>query len=263
MNITANAITTIARQTIFRVTSLALMDPRSTTASGHDTTNRSELADQTLQQAAGAAAELLRGDRLCETELGPGERPLDQLDPSMVFERLPSSSDVLNAEYERTFGLLVGGSCPLHETEYLDERFTSQKSQSLADVAGYYRAFGLKPSPQQQERPDHVALELEFMATLAGLERQAAATDSEDQLADRCREAQRSFLATHLCWWLPAFTRLLEREHPDSFYTAVARLLSALMPAERARFGIGAFHEVARPRAGSDDESCSACPLTA
>ncbi len=153
--------------------------------------------------------------------------------PSGCWSRSPSR---LNEAYERTFGLLVSGTCPPYETEYVNSKFTFQRSQQLADVSGFYTAFGLEPSSQHPERQDHIVLELEFMAFLLGLERRAAESD-ELESGERvavCRDALERFLEQHLAWWVPTFSKLLSMEDPEGYYGALARFLAAFVPAERA-----------------------------
>src|SRR4030067_283699 len=76
----------------------------------------------------------------------------------------------LQAAYRRTFGA-AGSLC--YETEYgLPHEFS--QSQELADINGFYRAFGFTIGGQVRERPDHVAAELEFMSILALHEAYAA-----------------------------------------------------------------------------------------
>ena len=137
--------------------------------------------------------------------------PIEMLDPRLVLDRLPNSERALNAQYESTFGLLVSSNCPPYETEYINSKFAFQRSNSLADISGFYHAFGLTTSDGHPERPDHVVLELEFMASSAGTGA-AGRRRRFERRTDRqqvCRDAQARFLQEHLAWWTPAFAKLL------------------------------------------------------
>jgi TorA maturation chaperone TorD len=246
----------LARQSLYRFAALALADPRYGTWR--------QLANPAIAAAAAEAAALLRGEPAAEAhDLGLGERPLADLDPAAVVAKLPATPEAFNAAYEQTFGLLVSGNCPPYETEYVNSKFTFQRSHGLADIAGFYHAFGLEPSTAHPERPDHVALELEFMAFLLGLERAAAESSHVDRLARRgvCRNAQKTFLQEHLAWWLPTFARLLSLQDPGGFYDAVSQLLSALVSAERSLFGVSATSGQVGPSTVERPEECSGCLL--
>jgi TorA maturation chaperone TorD len=246
-----------ARQSLYRFAALTLLDPRAGSWKRLDALRRDSLVTE--------AAALVRDEPAAAAEqLALGERPLADLDPQPVLKRLPESAAALNEAYERTFGLLVSGACPPYESEYIDGKFTFQRSQSMGDVGGFYSAFGLQPSREHPERHDHVVLELEFMALLLGLERRAAESDADDG-ADRaavCRDAQTKFLKEHLDWWTPAFAKLLTRQDPGGFYEAASHFLAALIPAERSLLGVEPGNHVAAPSSIERPEACEGCLLT-
>jgi DMSO reductase family type II enzyme chaperone len=221
-----------ARRTLYRFAALALADPR--TGSWHS------LSDRASQRLVAAAARLVRDEpEAAAASLAKGEVPLPALDPADVFDRLPHSPAGLNSAYEQTFGLLVSSACPPYETEYIDGKLAFRRSGELADIAGFYRAFGLEPAASHPERHDHVVLELEFMAALLSLEHRALEDPLDGgQRASLCRQAQAKFLKEHLSWWVPAFARLLAHEDPGGFYAAVGAFLGALIPAERGLLAV-------------------------
>jgi TorA maturation chaperone TorD len=190
-----------------------------------------------------------------------GERAASFLDPQLVLARLADSQCAFNAEYENTFGLVVSSDCPPYETEYIDSKFAFQRSNALADISGFYHAFGLAIADTHAERADHVALELEFMATLLSLERHAADGDFRERRLTVCREAQARFLMDHLAWWIPLFSALLAREHRGGFYEAVAVFLSALIPAERALLNVDVQSPPGSPDPQQQPDGCDGCPL--
>lgn len=247
----------MARQSLYRFAALTLLDPR---AGAWDRLN--ELRDESLLDEATA---LVRGQPAAKTRpLGRGERPLADLDPAPVLKLLPRSRDGLNEAFERTFGLLVSAACPPYETEYIDGKFTFQRSHALADVSGFYSAFGLEPSHQHPERPDHIVLELEFMAFLLAQERRAAQRDGPvraDQL-EICRRAQQRFMKEHLAWWTPAFAMLIAREDPQGFYKSAGVFLAALIAAERGLLDVEAPTNLSGPSTLERPEECEGCLLS-
>ncbi len=186
----------MARQSLYRFTAITLLDPKAGSWEQLDASRQNALLSE--------AATLIRDLPAANLDkLGLGERPLSTLDPAHVLARLPDTCLKLNEEFENTFGLLVSNACPPYETEYINSKYAFQRSNSLADVSGYYRAFGLTVSATYAERPDHIAKELEFMAFLVGLERQAASGDASvrQQRLEVCRDAQARFLREHVAWW--------------------------------------------------------------
>lgn len=246
----------LARQSLYRLSALALTDPRGG--------SWEELRHPDTRRLVAQAAAIVReepGARVAE--LARGELGLEDLDPREIFARLPASPGALNDLHERAFGLVVSGPCSLHETEYMNGKYTFQRGQHLADASGFYLAFGLRPSRARRERHDHIALELEFQTFLAGLETQAAASD-DPRRAERLhvvRDAERRFLEEHLAWWVPTFARLLSLECRGGYYEAVARFLAALIAAERALLGVRVPETEAAPSRPERPEACEGCGL--
>ena len=89
----------------------------------------------------------------------------------------------------------VNGPFP-YESEH-SKTHDFSKANLLADIMGFYRAFGVEPT---NDRADHISAELEFMHLLAVKEMHASGKgDSEN--ASICRQASESFLREHLGSW--------------------------------------------------------------
>lgn len=229
-----------ARQVLYRFASTAVADPRSGCVQA--------LYGRDVGQLVEAAAEVVRmAGRRRGARRAWGELHDSWLDPQRVLGRLPGTPDELNAEYERTFGLLVSSAHPPYEMEYVSGKLIFRRGHLLADLAGFYRAFGWRRSERHPERWDHLALELEFMAVLCGQQlcarqawcaaRSAGNTVQANVAAEQgrvCWVAQQRFFTAHLAWWVPGFGRLLAAHRPRGFYAATGRFLRAMMPLERA-----------------------------
>jgi TorA maturation chaperone TorD len=107
----------------------------------------------------------------------------------------------------------------------------------MADVAGFYRAFGAEPSGPAAERPDHAGCELEFLSFLAA-KRLAAEDAGQDEHAAVCREAEEAFLRDHLGRWFPTFCREVAEESDSYVYRLLAVTGERFVGAELARRGI-------------------------
>lgn len=89
------------------------------------------------------------------------------------------------------------GRVSLYETEYGRMRGMA-KGNDLADISGFYRAFGLHVDEEEaHEMLDHVAVELEFYAVLLAKQGHLEeAGDAEGQAI--VEDARRKFLTAHL-----------------------------------------------------------------
>jgi DMSO reductase family type II enzyme chaperone len=140
----------------------------------------------------------------------------------------------IEGEYNRLFRTTL--VCTPYETEY-DPMRSVRKGQVLADVLGFYTAFGLRPAEETRELPDHLGVELEFMSLLLQKEAYARLNDWSDKI-DVCTDAQRKFLSDHLGAWAFAFCNRLEETARPAFYRALARLLRKFMAHEIRSCGL-------------------------
>jgi len=246
--------TLLARESLYRFLAAALCDPR-------NQMYRLVIVVEN-QTAAIMAAELLRDEAISELiPLGFGELPAENLDLSGLVAEFRRPLDDLLTEYDRTFGLIFTPECPPYETEYCPNSEPFFRAQQLADVAGFYRGFGLDIASSQPDRPDHIALELEFMSLLLTKERLALTSDSPfaEEHAEICRNAQRKFFGEHLAWWAPSFASGLWRKAGDGLYAEVARVLAAFLPTERNQYEIKAPQLPVRPHLVERPEEQSGC----
>lgn len=188
---------------------------------------------------------------------------LDELDMPKGWVFGYASQDfsllALQSEHRRTFGL-TGSQC--YETEFgLPHEF--RQSQELADIAGFYQAFGFKVGGSVRERPDHVAVELEFMYLLTLKEAYADVNGLHEQV-EICRDAQVKFLRDHLGRWIGLFAESLTRSTQEGPYLSLVQFAAAFVDADAQLLGLHLEKpQLAgiRPTPLSPDLSCEDCPV--
>lgn len=256
-----------ARLVVARFLSLALADPLGAAW-------RSLAAPGALDVVRAAWAFL--ADAVAPPDpLAPGEISPAALDPGLWQAlRLPERAEAV-AAYEAVFGLMLSKECPPYATEYSPQSFSVSRAHALADIAGFYAAFGLEPARNQPERADHITLQLEFVAWLLAKETAALEADPADAegRAALCRDALRRFADEHLLWWATAFGAAVRRRvanlaaAPDGGerrLAAAAELLAAFVALERATLGLPVPTTLlAPPRPAADLEApgCEGCCL--
>ena len=125
----------------------------------------------------------------------------------------------------------TGTLCPPYESAFLSSS-GQPDAMLMAGIEAAYSEIGLAPSPETGELPDHIAIELEFMAMLCG---QEAAAWEEDDVAGAVKAMRRAkrFLSGHLSVWLPAFAGRLAVADKDGFYRAVSEGAAAFVLYDR------------------------------
>ena len=233
----------LARSFLHRLLALAFADP---TPDGW-----CWLSDASTVSSLRSAAEAL-GPLLAESSVG------------LIATLKPNGFEAFLDSYLATFGHAARGSCPLNEIEYGDIKADPLfQPHRLADLAAFYRAFGLEVAEDAGERQDHISLELEFSCVLAAKEAYALEyqLDAEDLLI--CRDAQRKFLREHLGRWMPAFTRRLSAAADNPVLGALARFTRTFVVAECERFGVNPGSEdlLLRPVDEVAERACDLCAL--
>ncbi|HXG23789.1 MAG TPA: molecular chaperone TorD family protein, partial [Chthonomonadales bacterium] len=158
--------------------------------------------------------------------------------PKRIAERLsqfaaaiqPLDHDAYESKYLKVFTHVCAADCNPCETSYMAKHIF-QVSQRMAAITGFYRAFGLETSG---ERPDHVAVELEFLAFLCYRE-SLEWMEGSRQNALTMRQGQRRFLERHLGKWVGAFTVLMKRKAQTGAMYLLADLLERVVRSEAAR----------------------------
>lgn len=165
-------------------------------------------------------------------------------------------------ELRRAHGLLFTHiepeDCPPYESAYASSDIFRQ-AHVMADVAGFYRAHGLRVGGRERERPDHITTELEFMAFMAAKEEHALAHLGADEVAE-CRRTQDHFLRDHLGTWAPSFARRVALVAEDPLHVAAARMLESWLLADLDAAGVEPVRvlDEPQPRPEPDDDACGA-----
>jgi TorA maturation chaperone TorD len=149
------------------------------------------------------------------------------------------SAECLGAEYSRLF--LGAGLVPLREGGYGDGlRFAGQPID-IADLNGFYRAFGFEVSASAPNPPDHLGTEVEFLSLLH-IKRAMALDRGRRREVRIVDHAMARFLEDHLARWVGAFGLALREAGAGATYVLLAELAGKVVSAECARLGV-------RPRA--------------
>jgi TorA maturation chaperone TorD len=135
----------------------------------------------------------------------------------------------LGEEYTYLFARNV--RVALHASRYRDGGSVS--SQDLAQIAGTYEAFGFRVAEQARELPDHLSVQLEFLAALC-LKEAYALDQGWSGRASTARRARRKFVREHLEWF-PRFEREVVEHARLPFYPAAAAWAQAVLAQDVGR----------------------------
>jgi TorA maturation chaperone TorD len=137
--------------------------------------------------------------------------------------RMTSAAD-LYEEHSRLF--LGGGLVPLREGGYGGgSRFAGQPVD-IADINGFYLAFGFELADLSPVPPDHLGAQLEFLSLLL-LKAAHAVRKGSLREVRTIERARRHFLNDHLGRWTGALAEALRDASAPAPYAALGELLRA------------------------------------
>lgn len=173
-----------------------------------------------------------------------------------VVGHLGRPLDELQRAHAAVFTIIESRDCPTYETAYRG-RDIFRQAQLMADVAGFYRAHGLRVGRAERERPDHITVELEFMSFMAAKEAYARAKLGDAQV-QTCRRTEALFLRDHLGAWGPGFGRRLTVVSGHELYRSIGRLVAAWLTADMEHLDVTPEGPVDTPlpQPPPDDEAC-------
>lgn len=133
--------------------------------------------------------------------------------------------------YSDCMALLIGPGKPLAapwESVYSEANEGLVFQQETLDVRRAYRAFGLQVDQLHHEPDDHMAYELEFVATLDARAAEAlrAGRDAE---AQALIDAKNAFLTDHLQTWAFKWCDLMDEHAATGFYRGIALLVRGFL----------------------------------
>ncbi|MFV1958747.1 MAG: molecular chaperone [Planctomycetota bacterium] len=134
----------------------------------------------------------------------------------------------LKQEFMDLFKVPGGRYVTPYESVFRDERQVGTKrvqgllmGRPAVDVQKWYRLATLRISGSFEDLPDHVSLELAFMAELCAKEADFAASGKAG-LLHRAQEMQRDFLAGHLALWMDDLAARIEEKAELPYFPGVA-----------------------------------------
>ena len=134
----------------------------------------------------------------------------------------------LAAEYARLF--IVPGTS-LHPYESVRRGEKQLWGDRTVEVQQAYHEAGFDLAPEAHQIPDHIAVELEFLAHLATEEAEQWEAGSREE-AEVLRHRQKAFLGDHLGVWGIEFASALKEETSQPYFKFFAALLEELIQSD-------------------------------
>ena len=144
-----------------------------------------------------------------------------------TFDSAADSIGTLTREYSLIFGHTLSNELSPYEMEFLQNDEIFYRTQRLADLQGFYAAFGFEVN--SLERADHISVESEFIALLLTKEAYALANELSDEASEVCNTARANFCSEHYAGWVRKLALNLSGMNDYPFYAVVGRFTVAML----------------------------------
>ncbi len=155
---------------------------------------------------------------------------------SGAFQKVISMLNELNRETIQNenvsiFGHTLSKQTAPYALEHLKSTDVFFRTQKLADLNGFYQAFGMEV--ECVERADHIATQTEFLSYLILKELVAIKKNLEEEI-EICQKAFIDFHQEHFFDWAKMFSENLIEKVEGEFYPAAGKFLWGLICKEKS-----------------------------
>ena len=156
---------------------------------------------------------------------------------SKFFQMLMSKLDEkkkenIRNEFVNVFGHTLSKQIAPYALEHLKNSDVFFRTQKLADLNGFYKAFGMEV--ESIERADHISTQTEFLSFLLLKELLAVQNDLHDE-KEVCEKAFADFNNDHFLDWVEMFAENLATHVDGGFYPVAGRFLQDFLIKEKSQ----------------------------
>jgi len=157
---------------------------------------------------------------------------------SSLFQKLMvdlenSKKSKIRDEFVDVFGHTLSKQIAPYALEHLKNSDVFFRTQKLADLNGFYKAFGMEV--ESIERADHISTQTEFLSLLLLKELLAMTNDLVEE-KEVCEKAFTDFYSDHFFDWTEMFAENLYKHVDGEFYSLAGRFLWEFLRMEQPKF---------------------------
>lgn len=191
--------------------------------------------DDIREDAFGDFLKALYGDDITGEEIRLGAKIMNQHVDATRNQEKGQVAECLGIDRARIYSGISPDYGPPAPCETL-WRKGQEDTDSLQDVVLSYRHGGFELKKDEPGRPDHISVELDYMAQVASKE--ISTLEAGDSAGgDNARKSQEAFLREHMSRWVPEFVRKAIEYAETDFYRGHLHMLSGFVTGQTKALG--------------------------